>query len=79
MHCVEFDFRVGQKGNSCLNMASIRLEDRLDGISNYLQCKVRMTTIFKENKPWAPVTTVIVPPSNDPIALDIHEVKEAKA
>jgi hypothetical protein len=60
-------------------MASIRLEDRLDGISNYLQWKVRMTTIFKENKLWALVTTVVVPPSNDPIALDIHEVKEAKA
>jgi hypothetical protein len=60
-------------------VASIRLEDRLDGISNYLQWKVRMTTIFKENKLWALVTTVVVPPSNDPIALDIHEVKEAKA
>jgi hypothetical protein len=60
-------------------MASIRLEDRLDGISNYLQWKVRMATIFKENKLWVLVTIVIVPPSNDPIALDIHEVKEAKA
>jgi hypothetical protein len=60
-------------------MASIRLEDQLDGISNYLQWKVRMTTIFKENKLWALVTTVVVPPSNDHIALDIHEVKEAKA
>ena len=38
-----------------------------------------MTTIFKENKLWALVTTVVVPPSNDPIALDIHEVKEANA
>jgi hypothetical protein len=38
-----------------------------------------MTTIFKESKLWALVTTVVVPPSNDPIALDIHEVKEAKS
>jgi hypothetical protein len=60
-------------------MSSIRLEDRLDGISNYLQWKVRMTTIFKENKLWALVTTVIVPHSNNPIALDIHEFKEAKS
>jgi hypothetical protein len=37
-----------------------------------------MTTIFKENKLWALVTTVIVPP-NDPISLDIHEFKEAKS
>ena len=63
-----------------MNMAaSIRLEDLLYGISNYLQWKVRMTTIFKENKLWALVTTVIVPLSNDPISLDIHEFKEAKS
>jgi hypothetical protein len=79
VHCVEFYFRVGKKGNICLNMASIKLEDQLDGISNYLQWKVRMTTIFKENKLWALVTTVIVSSSNDPISLEIHEVKEAKS
>jgi hypothetical protein len=60
-------------------MASIRLEDRLDGISNYLQWKVRMTTIFNENKFWDLFTTVIVPPSNNPIELDIHDFKEAKS
>jgi hypothetical protein len=57
----------------------IRLEDQLDGISNYLQWKVRMMTIFKENKLWALVTIVVVPPSNDPISLDIHEFKEVQA
>jgi hypothetical protein len=28
----------------------IRFEDRLDGISNYLQWKVRIAAILKENK-----------------------------
>jgi hypothetical protein len=38
-----------------------------------------MTTIFKENKLWALVTTAVAPPSNDLISLDIHEFKEAKS
>jgi hypothetical protein len=31
-------------------VSSIRLEDWLDEISNYLQKKIRMEAIFKENK-----------------------------
>ena len=58
--------------------ACIRYEDRLDGMSNYLQWKVRMTVVLKENKLWTIVNTMATPASN-PIALDIHEVKEAKA
>jgi hypothetical protein len=57
----------------------IRYEDRLDGISNYLQWKVRMSAILRENKIWSFVSTIVVVPSTDPIALDLHEVKEAKA
>jgi hypothetical protein len=57
----------------------IKYEDQLDGISNYLQWKVRMSTILRENKIWSSVSTIIVVPSADPIALDLHEVKEAKA
>jgi len=38
-----------------------------------------METIFKENKLWDLVTNVVFPPSNDPIALDIHELKEPQA
>ena len=30
-------------------MESIRLEDRLEGISNYLPWKARITTLLKEN------------------------------
>jgi hypothetical protein len=57
----------------------IRYEDRLDGISNYLQWKVRISAILRENKIWSFVSTIVVVPSADPIALDLHEVKEAKA
>ena len=56
----------------------LRFEDRLDGVSNYLQWKVRLTAILKENKIWQYVSTSIHIPV-DPIVLDLHEVKEAKA
>ena len=56
---------------------SLRFEDRLDGVSNYLQWKVRLTTILKENKIWQHVSTNIHIPI-DLIALDLYEVKEAK-
>ena len=61
-------------------VACIKYEDRLDGMSNYLQWKVRMTVVLKENRLWTIISTVVTPPADtDPIALDIHEVKEAKA
>jgi hypothetical protein len=59
--------------------ACIRFEDRLDGISNYLQWKVWMSAVLKENKIWNYVSSVVVVPATDPVALDLHEVKEAKA
>jgi hypothetical protein len=60
-------------------VACIRFEDRLDGISNYLQFKVWMSIVLKENKIWNYVSSVDVAPTADPVALDLHEVKEAKA
>ena len=38
-----------------------------------------MTIFLKENGLWTIVSTVVIPLASDPIALDIHEVKEAKA
>ena len=38
-----------------------------------------MTVVLKETRLWTIVSTVVTPPTSDPIALDIHEVKEAKA
>jgi hypothetical protein len=54
---------------------NIRYEDRLDGISNYLQWKVRLSVVLKENKIWSYVDSIVA----DPIALDLHEIKEAEA
>ena len=59
-------------------VACIRYEDRLEGISNYLQWKVQISSILKENKLWSYVNTVVVAPTADLVALDLHELKEAK-
>ena len=60
-------------------VACIRFEDRLDEISNYLQWKVRMSVVLEKNNIWNYVSSVVVVPIADPVALDLHEVKEAKA
>ena len=49
-------------------VAWIRYEDRLDGMSNYLQWKVMMT-VLKENILWTIVSTMVTPPASDLIAL----------
>jgi hypothetical protein len=59
--------------------ACIRFEDRLDDISKYLQWKVWMSVVLKENKIWNYVSYVVVAPTSDTVALDLHEVKEAKS
>jgi hypothetical protein len=58
---------------------NVRYEDRPEGASNYLQWKVRITAMLKENKLWSYVSTVVPVPVHNPIALDLHEVKEARA
>jgi hypothetical protein len=58
--------------------SNIRFEDRLEGISNYLQWKVRITSVLKKNKLWSFLNTAVPLPASNPIALDVHEVKEAK-
>jgi hypothetical protein len=47
----------------------IRYEDRLEGISNYLQWKVRIAIVLKENKLWMFVSTTVPVPSSNPIAV----------
>jgi hypothetical protein len=59
--------------------SSIRFEDRLEGISNDLQWKVRITNVLKENKLWLFVNIVMPVLVSDPIAPDVHEVNEVKA
>ena len=38
-----------------------------------------MSTVLNENKIWNYVSSVVVAPTTDLVALDLHEVKEAKA
>jgi len=38
-----------------------------------------MLAVLRENKIWSFVSPVVVVPIADPIALDVHEGKEAKA
>jgi hypothetical protein len=58
--------------------SSIMFEDRLEGVSNYLQWKVRINSVLKENTLCSFANTIVPIPSSDPIALDVHEVREAK-
>ena len=43
-------------------VSCIRYEDWLDGMSNYLQWKVRMIAVRKENKLWTIIGSVVTPP-----------------
>jgi hypothetical protein len=38
-----------------------------------------MSVVLRENKLWSFVDTIVVAPTIDPIPLDVHEGKEAKA
>ena len=38
-----------------------------------------MSVVLKENKIWNYASYVVVAPTTDHVALDLHEVKEAKA
>jgi hypothetical protein len=60
-------------------VASIRYEDRLDGISNYLKWKVRLSVVLKEKFFFSYVNYVVAAPATDPVVLDLHETKEDKA
>jgi hypothetical protein len=47
-------------------ISSLRYEDRLEGISNYLQWKVRITSVLKENKLWSFANTIVLVPASEP-------------
>jgi hypothetical protein len=58
--------------------SNITFENRLEGISNYLHWKVRISSVLKKNKLWLFANTIMLIPASDPIALDLHDVKETK-
>lgn len=57
----------------------IRFEDRLEGVCNYLQWKVCISVVLRENKLWSHVSIGVAVPSSNPISLYLYEVKEARA
>ena len=59
-------------------MMSIRYEDRLDGISNYLPWKVGITVVLKEWKIWNFANTKMTKPTAKD-ELDEFEALEARA
>eukprot|EP01018_Ginkgo_biloba_P007022 Gb_02744 [translate_table: standard] len=59
--------------------AAVQFEDRLEGISNYLQWKVQIAFVLRENQLWSFVSIDVPVPTLDPISLDLHEVKEVRA
>jgi hypothetical protein len=53
---------------------SLRVEDRLDGASNFLSWKARVTLALKEYEHWELMDKVVVP-SIDPQYLAVHQKK----
>jgi hypothetical protein len=56
----------------------LRVEDRLDGASNFLSWKERVTLALKEYDLWELVDKVVAP-LMDPTTLEAHNKKEIKA
>jgi hypothetical protein len=56
---------------------SLRFGDRLDGASNFLAWKVRVTLLLEENHLWDMVKDVVSPPT-DPQQLVAHNKREVK-
>jgi hypothetical protein len=57
---------------------SLKFEDRLDGASNFLSWKVRVTLLLEENDLWDIVKDV-VPSPTDLQQLAAHKKREVKA
>jgi hypothetical protein len=57
---------------------SLRFEDKLDGASNFLSWKVRVTLLLEENDLWDIVKDAVTPPT-DLWQLAAHNKKEVKS
>jgi len=56
----------------------LRFKDRLEGASNFIPWKARVTLILMENGLWDFGNTIVTPPM-DPKDLAIYEQKDVKA
>ena len=45
-------------------MMNIRYEDRLDGVSNYIPWKIRITIVLKELRVWSFINNVMTKPTD---------------
>jgi tryptophan 2,3-dioxygenase len=61
-----------------MSTTSLRFEDRLDGASNFLSWKARVTLLLKEHDLWE-IMERVVPPLIDATQLAPHEKKGIKA
>jgi hypothetical protein len=61
-----------------METTSLRVEDRLDGASNFLSWKARVTFLLKEYDLWE-IVDKVVPPPTDLQDLAAHEKKEIKS
>jgi hypothetical protein len=59
-------------------VAGLRFEDRLDGASNFVPWKARVTLLLMENGLWDFANTIVTP-STDPKNLATHELKDVKS
>jgi hypothetical protein len=56
----------------------LRYQERLENASNFLPWKARIMFLLKENEQWSHANTAVTAAA-DPVELDKHEVREAKA
>ena len=67
-----------------MTSTGLRMEDRLDGVGNFVPWKARIVLILEENELWdevvhnTTVVPIIVPPSTDAAALTAFN-KDIKA
>jgi len=57
---------------------NLKFEDRLDGASNFLSWKARVTLLLKEYNLWE-IVEKVVPPPTDATQLVAHEKEDIKA
>jgi hypothetical protein len=77
-----------------MSVVSVKVKDRLDGVSNFLTWKARLTLLLKEQDLWEVVTSGVSPPAPaqtvaqgtqqvqavaDPTAQETMEKKDIKA
>ena len=75
---VRFVFSYFSFGCKLFSMMNIRYEDRLDGVSNYIPWKVRITAVLKELRVWSFINSVMTKPT-DKDELVEFEALEARA